>query len=376
MCLCIAASLSGCSLSGDASERVLTDYEVWNEAAGSVVVGDVVPDPTTTPAPALNYNLVVDPNLFEPLPYSVIACDDYSNYLATNVTAPLQSIAEEVTYGNAANASGSATYGKVYMNITHVGYVYDETTQTMRQGSRYNRTFQQSMSKCGGYTMTTYAKAFLEKFPINSNVLRSTQSLALSKLDASKLDSKTTWVEANAALTEGKNTKIDGALLSMWGQDKYEKYSYAQYRAAVSRRALESIPNISYSFYTSATDREPIVLNDTSNTTGYHYAPGISIEVINKLCNAFNPFSLRSTEVIDKFYSDEQSLLRVYLDGYTKTIIYIATEPGSTLKSVMGNKYQQAFDIISDAYMPKDISHIVDLNPSATIIPQGTKGVD
>ena len=336
----------------------------------------MVPDPTTTPAPALNYNLVIDPNIFEPLPYSIIASDDYANYLAANVTSSLQTIVEEVTYGNAANANGSSSYGKVYMNVTHVGYTYDEATQIMRQAPRYNRVFQQSMSMCGGYTMTTYAKSFLEKFPVNSNVLRSTQSLALSKLDSAKLDSKATWVEANSALTEGKNTKIDGALLSMWGQEKYEKYTYSQYRAAISRKTLEAIPNISYSFYTSATDMEKIVLNDTSNTTGYHYTPGISIDVVNKLCNAFNPFALRSTEVIDKFYSDEQSLLRVYLDGYTKTIIYIATEPGSTLKSVMGSKYQQAFDIISNAHMPKETSALISLNPSATIIPQGTKGVD
>lgn len=384
--LVISCSLTSCQTVEEYTEaelrpgRLLVDPDVWKQETDQQTIGDAMGTDSpiaSPPGQSHNSNLVISADKFEDLQEDTIACEDYSTYLDEKITKPLNELAQSVTYENAIAAETSGSYGKVYMNVTHVGYNYDETTQKMSQGSRYNRTFQQSMSYCGGYAMSLFAKQMLEELSINSEVFKVATSQTSSKIESSGLGEDTSWIVANSNVTENKSPKLDIAILSIWGQETFEEKTLEEFYTIVKSGNFQAIPNINYKWYSSATSPETFKLNDTSTSKGYHYLPSISITNINKLCCAFNPFTTRSIEVLDDFYTDDQSLLRVYVDGYTKTIIYLATEPGFNLKEVMGvDRYNQALDIISNANSPVETLDILKEYPDATVIPSGTKGVD
>lgn len=329
-----------------------------------------VQDPNDNPTP----DEEVDANRFAPTTQIFLSSKYYSQYLREKVYTPIVEALRELP---------ATDTKQIYFRVFHMGYDYDATTRTAKQGAVLSLSSLGSIRRVGGLSMPTFIQQWLGQLPENARVeYTSRRSYEIIASNYSQYDDED-WYYLSG---DENDVSFNADLLKMLGNERLGLKTFGDYRDLLADPEGETIgvvPNMPYKCLTSVKTSTTININDTTSYSTYNktfpnrYVEQVSTSDLSKVFSKFNQFITRScSNPIDTVYSDDSSMLMAFVDGYNKTLIYIGTAPGESLADHLGDKASLITSTISGAYTVADWMSLVSTYPDATYIPAGTIGVD
>ncbi len=334
-------------------------------------------------------------------PADMIGAVDYSTYLREQVYEPIAEILEGLD---------PDITSKIYFKVGHAGY--DMIDGEFRRSSGWTsqaisgRAINTSRM-VGGEAMLTLAVSWLGDLDRNTQHQAQQIKQAQDTLRAyvSEEDMGKSWYEL-------ADSNVPYEFYRMFGREGVEFKTLQEYYDALATDPYKNIPNYYFYYYTGDTTTDKIYFNKVPSGLTEPYQAGVSLKSIEKLFRTNNQYLTRDREIKTETATYDGSLVRYYLDGYNKTVIFIGTTAGDSLQEVldqgMGEEdesvYKQIFEIINGAYVCTDCDKIraikpepapePSVDPSASpapsesvapagpdysgfrVIPAGTKGVD
>lgn len=324
-------------------------------------------------SPEYNYtpkNPTIVAENFEPFKADTIADEDYIVYLEEQVYDKLKDIIDTLD---------PDVSKQIYLRVGHAGYNYTKNDPTIRKGTGCDlisagRSFSSNRT-VGGDTLITFAVDWLSHLEENAEHKDVQVRAAQGQIDfyATPEDMSKSWYELNSS-------SLPVSYYRMFGRDGADFKSLQEYYDAIATDPYHNIPNYSLFLKSSETSVANMTFNKVATNINTPYESGVTMETVNKLFRQYNQYPTRSRDVADETKQDDSSMLRYYLDGYNKTLIFIATAEGTNLKDLVGeSNYRKMFEIINGAYNCTQCSEITaikpadpDPNPSESPAPSAT----
>lgn len=343
-------------------------WETPNPDVNSDSTGDSSTDNnggvTPNTSSSLNWSMEqkIVPADFKPSEASVAVAEQYSLYLQDKVYAPVRDILKALPYN---------TRSHLYFRVMNAGQNFDSEENLSSTADALDECVKGTLHRVGGTTLSTFVTQWLGQLEYNTSNIEAARSRWKSQLEAYELDEDLTWLEASA------DADINKKLLLMWGNERTGATTFGEYMDMVDEQSIGVIPDISYRFYSTPTSYGTVYLNSTSSQSGAkHFVDGLAISDVNKVFTSHNQFVTRDATVIDTVLVDDSSVLNCYLDGYNKMLVYLAAEPGYTLKGLLGDDYSTVVNALTTAYRPNNITKLYTEIEGLRAVPSGTKGVD
>lgn len=403
LALVLMSTTVGCSI----ADRLRPDLNfgsdihlIPNESA--VPNDDVMPGsevavwPNGSPySPSYSYaphNPTIVTENFETFQKDTIADEDYVTYLTEQVYEKLKSII---------NGLDPDIAKQVYLRCGHAGYNISGLNPEPHKGAGCDLKHIDSKHfstnrPIGGDTLIPFAVDWLGHLKENTEH-KDTQIRAAQgqiKFYATPEDMSKSWYELSGST-------LPTSYYRLFGREDKNFKTLQEYYDAIATDPYRNIPNYSLYMKSGETTVNTLTFNKVSTSISTPYEPGISPDTMDKLFRKYNQYDTRSRDAVYKTNIDDSSILRYYIDGYNKTLIFIATTEGTNLKELVGDKaYEQINEIINGAYnctqcteitsiKPTDPDPTTPVDPSAPpatptgpdysgfrVIPAGSKGVD
>lgn len=337
---------------------------------------EITPDPIT-PSTNIYYKPhtgVSNPDDYAPLRVDTVCSRDYINYLKEYVVRPMEEILEEIP---------AELKSKLYFRVMHSGYEEGSSANKIKQGKTYDSGAIGKAGVIGGKTLPIFCCNWLNQTSINKTAVYVAYTNYMSKVSQANIDKSSDWL----GVSDEKGISKD--VIAMYGSVEVdEKTKWGSYLIRLNgmkdnprKDCLGIIPNINYTIFTNAENKSYIQINPTSELSSIGsvgYKHNMKLANMRNVFTSYNQFSNRDSEVVDLTLDDSCSALRGYIDGYTKTIIFLGTEPDTDLSTVLGDKMTDAVNIITTAYSQRDWSSIQGLyiDKNITVLPAGSIGVD
>lgn len=363
-----------------------------NVASSEIVTTDPT-DPTTYPElsnwtdengdvnSAIVYTntnkLIVEPDLFPELTSTQMNHSDYADYLNTCVYEPMQDLLNELD---------SKDKSQLYFRIASSGYDYDSLTGEMTPASSFNKVISGAGSRLDGTATWELMWAIACQNPKNVELLSSTRTTITNKAknymtSNNPPDGFSDWGAVDyLGLSSVSDFPKD--VMSMAGNERFSYSTLQDYLNKLSSSELIGvIPDFKFQWYVGSSNATNVTMN-VSNSSGARYVDYITKTNIGTLCSSFNQFSFRKCSKVDKVYVSTGSLVYGYVDGYTKTIVILATNAGTELLDFLSDA-----ELLSMMAIMNNIKNVTQWNdivkaynqigadvPSYVVIPAGTKG--
>lgn len=360
---------------GDSEDRVKQgpQVEVW---------------PNGTSHHDSNYNYttpsrVDNTDKFAGLPAETVTCSDYSDYLRTEVYDKIMRIVANLD---------DDTKSKLYVRCGHTGYDMDSSGNMRRKTGWQDYYCGESLGQMvgGADAMMLLAQAWLG--PVADNDAYIQQQIAKAQRDISDAAKPEDWSKSWYGLGD---TAIPQIYKNLMGRDGANFSTLQEYYDAIATDPYHNIPNFSFQIRTSETSFDTVTFNSTSSSLAEQYKSGVSTDTIVKMFRTQNQYSNRNREPTHELRQVDSAMVKYYIDGYNKTAIFIACEDGTNLRDLLGDKYDDIYNIINDSANCTDVSAVRSVVPEkvwddnqmiyydvgydysgAQTIPGGTKGVD
>lgn len=304
--------------------------------------------------------LKVNPAEFLPTVAPVATAERYNDYLMNTVYNPIVEIINGLSIENK---------DKVYFRVFNSGQEYDSVEHMCSPGRVYDSSCIGTSQSFGGTALPTFVAGWLGQVPGNVNNIDSARSRWLTEINSQSIAEDTNWLEASTKVG------VSPKLVLMWGNERLSPGSLKDYLALIDSQAIGTIPDITFRMYTSLTNYATVTINPTTGQLGeLHYKDAMQKSDIDRVFTKQNQFVTRSCAVIDKILLDDSSILSCYLDGYNKTLIYLAVDKGYTLQEVFGAGYGTVANIIQKAARPNNGAGLQGSIEGLTMVPSGVKG--
>lgn len=295
---------------------------------------------------------------FEGTRVDTIGADNYSDYLREQVYDPVVAIIAGLD---------PEIQDKIYIRFGHTGYNYDKTTRAFYKAHGWSDTtdgkFFKTHKYVGGDTLLTLATDWVGHLSQNVDQKQIQVDDALRTITSymSAEDMNKNW-----QMLAG--SRLPGAYYQMFGREGTGFVTLQDYYDAISRDPYRNIPNFSLYFYTGTSTTDRMVFNEASGVATTPYVPGVPLDTVNKLFRTYNQYPTRDREICDNKTTDNDSILRYHLDGYTKTIMFIGTVAGGNLKETIGEEaYGEIYTLIMNAYDCTQCAEIKAIKPEEPI---------
>lgn len=330
------------------------------------------------PDPANNYvigsKMYVDPRNFGALPNTMVSCDSYADYLRTEVYEPLKELIEEIP---SENRKG------IYLRVMHAGYNPVKDSPRIEKGNGYDAKVSYGITDISGVSLGAYAMEWVGKFAYNATLIdncrRATMNLIQDDID--KITPPTEgvlWDDTDWLAASGVND-FSRSILAMWGNERFNYSTLKDYRNNLERQTIGVVPNLRLQIFQSATNMRTLTLNRASGRAGQtpkRYVDYMTQSDVNIIFTKYNQFANRTTNTFEKTYTDDGSMLYSYTDGYTRTLVLVATAPGENIHERLGNKNSEVSNIVYGVLAPTKWQDIEAKMPGISTISAGAKGAD
>lgn len=305
--------------------------------------------------------LDVNPAKFEAVENTFVCGEDYSVYLDEKIFQP---VAQKIS------TLPQDKQNNIYFRVMHAGYNYDTETLEASQAGLYDSSKSGMLSSCGGVSMPTFVQRWLGQLDLNSGLIDRSRKALTSQIDGYNLSKQTTLIDAKA------NSGLPSTILCMWGNPRLGAVTLADYLRNIETQTVGVIPNLTFRYYVGARSQANLVVNSVPFTQATDYVDSMPVSEVNRAFTKYNQFATRACTPIDEIFTDDQSVLFVHLNGYTKTLIYLACPPGQTLNQTLGDAASEIISTVSKTLKPTQWTELSALYPALHVVPKGSKGVD
>ncbi len=328
---------------GDSSVRPGAEVAVWPNGSPSNKEYSYKPQ-----------NSVDDSSIFAPMASATIQSPDYCQYLQTMVYSELYDLIQELTPEDRKD---------IYLRVGHTGYYVDSNGLT-RRASGWQDAFVGDQIRTdkvvGGDALMYLADDWLGGLDVNNNHV---------DLQVSKAQQEITNNVSADAMSKDWYAMQDAGLPQIYrnlmGRDGADFSTLQEYYDAIASDPYHNIPNFSLQMRTGETTTDTVTFNKTSPSIAVKYQPGVSLDTVDKMFRVQNQYSTREREALDTSHEDDSSLVRYYLDGYNKTVIYLGCTEGKNLSDILGaQRYEKMRTIIDTAYNCTQVSEITSIVPT------------
>lgn len=297
---------------------------------------------------------------------TTVSATSYSKYLQNHVVNSIVTVADSM---------GSSPWDRIYFRVLHTGYdpvgVSDSLVMEPRKPAYEFKFINSTLTYVGGKEMSTFAYNYLSSLGDNAKSVRNQRNSTLEAI--SKFGDSSTWMNVKASSDADRLSDI----LEMWGNERLGADTVSEYKAAVNRSVIGTVPNLAFKVKKYGYGTESAVLNNT--TGGPHYVDRVSYVALGKIFTAVNQYEDHiPARTFDGHVVADQCLIWYKIDGWSKTIVLIGCDNGVTLKEIFGDRYDSIEDIMTSIYKNTEWVQISSLEgmEDSTTIAKGARGTE
>lgn len=330
-----------------------------------------------------------DVNNFAGMPSDTMQCSDYWEYLSERPITYLQEILDKLP---------EETRKDIYLRVGHTGY---DIEGDLEKDGRIRRRNGQSLTLygsnitsarlVGGDVLLGFADNWVGGLADNADYV--TLQVQKAQNEISNVAREGDWDQKWMGLSDAP---IPQVYKNMMGRDdETRNWTLRQYYDAIASDPQHNIPNFSLQMRAGDSGTDSMVFNATGASILDPFQSGVTLDTVDKVFRVQNQYITRDRSPVDVFDAKDSSMIRYYIDGYNKTVIFLGCADGKSLKDLLGDKYSEVESIIRDAYSCTNVASIKAIVPrteydesadeyyevstnfsNCVIIPAGTKGVD